>query len=111
MRITTRKKGAVAEDLAIEYLLSRGLKFLGRNYYTRYGEIDLIMLDEEELVFVEVKSSTSDVLQNFTTRKVIRIYHAISHYLADRSFQIYRLDFVGIRGNEIVWIKDIETTL
>ncbi len=44
-----------SEDIAKEYLLELGYKFLAQNYYIRAAEVDLIMKDNEVLVFVEVK--------------------------------------------------------
>lgn len=44
-----------SEDIAKDYLLELGYKLLAQNYHMRGGEIDLIMQDDEVLVFVEVK--------------------------------------------------------
>ena len=48
------------EALAKDYLLQQGLKLLEQNYYSRFGEIDLIMLDQQVLCFVEVKFRKSN---------------------------------------------------
>ena len=52
-----REIGFEFEDLAKKYLLDKGMKYIESNFYTRYGEIDLIFTDEDEkiLVFVEVR--------------------------------------------------------
>jgi putative endonuclease len=47
--------GDSAETLACEYLRRRGLRLLYRNYRCRRGEIDLVMMDGDSLVFVEVR--------------------------------------------------------
>ena len=54
--------GALGEDLAVEYLTSRGLQVVTRNWRCRYGELDVIAADESAgaVVFVEVKTRTSD---------------------------------------------------
>lgn len=63
----TAKKG---EDIASEYLLRNGYKIIERNFRKRYGEIDVVALDpsagsgQEVLVFVEVKTRTSDQFGN-----------------------------------------------
>lgn len=49
-------RGAAAEDLALRYLEARGLSLVARNFRCRVGELDLIMRDGEQLVFVEVRS-------------------------------------------------------
>lgn len=48
--------GRRGEDLARGYLESLGYTLVGRNWHCRAGEIDLIMRDGEEIVFVEVKT-------------------------------------------------------
>ncbi len=51
--------GRRAESLAFRYLCDRGLVPVARNYRSRGGEIDLIMLDGSCLTFVEVRSRRS----------------------------------------------------
>jgi putative endonuclease len=51
--------GADAEQLGREFLISKGLQFVAKNFRTRRGEIDLIMLDNKVLVFVEVRFRSS----------------------------------------------------
>jgi len=48
--------GAQGENIAAMYLESIGFKVLERNYRSRAGEIDIVALDGETLVFVEVKT-------------------------------------------------------
>jgi putative endonuclease len=52
--------GREGEDRAAKFLVKRGYRILERNYRTRSGEIDLIALDQGVVVFVEVKTRTSD---------------------------------------------------
>ncbi|HEX9019766.1 MAG TPA: YraN family protein [Nitrospirota bacterium] len=52
--------GKAGEDRAARFLAGRGYKILERNYRTRSGEIDLIALHEGAVVFIEVKTRTSD---------------------------------------------------
>ena len=47
--------GRRAERCAERFLKAKGLRVLARNYARRTGEIDLVMLDGETLVFVEVR--------------------------------------------------------
>lgn len=53
--IQTGINGIRGENLALKYLEQRGLRIIERNYYSRFGEIDLIMRDGETLVFVEAR--------------------------------------------------------
>ena len=56
-RILFGKKG---EDIAREYLKQLGYRILLSNYKTKLGEIDIIAQDQDTLVFVEVKTRSSD---------------------------------------------------
>jgi putative endonuclease len=46
-------RGAWGEELALRYLTKRGYDLIERNYRTRYGELDLILRDENTLVLVQ----------------------------------------------------------
>lgn len=50
------KKG---ENLAYQYLTAKGYKIISRNFRSKLGEIDLIALDQNTLVFIEVKTRIS----------------------------------------------------
>ena len=49
------RAGQDAEDYALEYLLGQGLQLLARNWRCKGGELDLVMLDGDTVVFVEVR--------------------------------------------------------
>ncbi len=51
--------GRWGEDRAVQYLEAKGYEILGRNIRTEYGEIDLLVRNEGMLVFVEVKTRSS----------------------------------------------------
>jgi putative endonuclease len=50
------RKGRLGEDEAVRHLTGKGHRILERNYRFGRGEIDLITMDGDTLVFVEVKS-------------------------------------------------------
>ena len=50
------KKGRSGEDAAASYLEEKGIKILEKNFRSRIGEIDIIALDGDTLIFVEVKN-------------------------------------------------------
>ncbi len=54
--------GKTGEQLAREYLISRGYKILETNWRLGKDEIDLIARDRDQLVVVEVKTRTSNIL-------------------------------------------------
>ena len=52
--------GNAGEKLVEAYLKKQGCTILKRNYRTPFGEADLIAEDKDEIVFIEVKTRTSD---------------------------------------------------
>ncbi|MBI5041961.1 MAG: YraN family protein [Gammaproteobacteria bacterium] len=85
-RILPRQlQGPHAEALACRFLQRQGLRLITRNYRCRQGEIDLIMQDQDNLVFVEVRyrrqSRYGSGLESVTQRKQRRIVHCAAHYL------------------------------
>lgn len=57
--------GQEGERLAEEYLRRMGYVFVAKNYTCRLGELDLIFLDGQDLVFVEVKTMTEKTTQAY----------------------------------------------
>jgi putative endonuclease len=107
-------KGSAAETLAMTYLQAQGLRLKERNFRTRNGEIDLIMLQEATLVFVEVRfRQSSDYgapVETVTPQKQQRLISAAQHYLQRHALDMpCRFDIVGISGSRaerIEWIRD-----
>ena len=54
------RRGELGERAAKKHLQKRGLKFLTANFRSTRGEIDLIFRDDDCLVFVEVKTRSSE---------------------------------------------------
>lgn len=52
--------GRRGERLAERHLIARGYRLLARNWRCRHGEIDLVVRDGATIVFVEVKTRSSD---------------------------------------------------
>ncbi|MBZ0212430.1 MAG: YraN family protein [Nitrospirae bacterium] len=77
-----RSVGTNAEDRAAEHLLAKGLTLLTRRFKSGRGEIDLIALDGERLVFVEVKArrNPDDALSSVTPAKIQRLVDAAARY-------------------------------
>jgi putative endonuclease len=78
--------GARAEALAAEYLMRQGLTIVGRNFRTRFGEIDLIARHAGVLVFVEVRMRSSPdfggAIESISATKRTRLVAAAKGYLA-----------------------------
>ncbi|MFT4937570.1 MAG: putative endonuclease [Paraglaciecola sp.] len=109
--------GNAAEREARKYLEQQGLHFLLQNYRCRTGEIDLIMQDGEELVFVEVKYRSQQkfghAVEFFHPKKRRKFESAVQYYLQEKGLNpagvAHRIDIVGIdlvgAKNEISWLK------
>lgn len=88
--------------MAEELLKKRGYRILERNFHLRGGEIDLIALDGEEVVFVEVKSRTSkkfgELIAQISSHKQKALIRAAETYLMEKNLQEkdWRIDIVTI---------------
>jgi len=86
--LPTRARGARAELIAEQRLIELGYQIIIRNYFCRYGEIDLIAMHSGELVFVEVRSRHSEKAINplFTLdqRKIKRVIKAAKFYILSK---------------------------
>jgi putative endonuclease len=54
------RRGELGERAAEKHLRSLGLKYLARNFRSEHGEIDLVFRDADCLVFIEVKTRSSE---------------------------------------------------
>ena len=108
-------QGTAAEDLALHYLEARGLTLVTRNFRCRTGELDLIMRDGEQLVFVEVRSRRharyGTPAESVTRTKQQRLLRAAALYLQrQRLDPPCRFDVVAIlepSGKpQVEWIRD-----
>ena len=59
MPSATQRLGYAAESAALEHLTHAGLRCIARNFNTRFGELDLVMVERQVLVFVEVRLRTN----------------------------------------------------
>ena len=116
------KLGRYGERLASEFLTRQGARIIETNYQTRYGEIDLIALMGDEILFVEVKTRTSNEYgypeQAINHFKVRHLMKAIEHYLDRKNLKnFWRLDGISVELNKednkakIRWFKDVATSI
>ena len=62
MQSPSQTLGVLGEELAFHFLKKKGYKVLLRNYESPMGEIDLIAKEKGVLVFIEVKTRSSDAM-------------------------------------------------
>jgi putative endonuclease len=58
--MSTRNLGLLGEQIASKYLENLGFKILEKNFHSKFGEIDIVAIYQDVLVFVEVKTRWSE---------------------------------------------------
>lgn len=109
-----RQLGTLKEDMAVAFLRKNGVTVLEKNYrFHKAGEIDIIGLDNEYLVFFEVKyrktASAGHAAEAVTYSKIKQIckisdsYRIINHIPNNKCI---RFDVIAIDGDELTWYKN-----
>lgn len=98
--------GVIGENVACRYLQRKGMKLICRNWRCVLGEIDAVFFDDDELVFVEVKSrlvprySGSHIFDNIDYRKQRKLRSLVELYIAAHYRMLrpppVRIDLVGV---------------
>ena len=110
--LSSIQRGQQYEELALRYLLDRGLVLIARNYRCRWGELDLLMEEQGTLIVVEVRFRKSDryggALESVTAKKQARVVAATKHYIMTHKInQPIRFDVLAITGDsQLDWIKN-----
>ncbi len=105
MSYYAQKIGYFGEKLAQNYLKRKGYKIIEANVKTSYKEIDIIARQKDMLVFVEVKTRTSQSFgkanEGIGYYKLQNLKKAITYYLSrnDKFNQNFRLDLIAIDIN------------
>jgi putative endonuclease len=97
------EKGSLGEDEAALFLEKKGMKIIGRNFRYRSGEIDIIALEEDKLIFVEVKTwsvyGIEALEQGIDIKKQRRIIETAKYFLSSHReyrYMAVRFDVVFI---------------
>ena len=98
--------GRRGEQMAAEALRERGYRIVEQNFRCRYGEIDLVAEEQDDLVFVEVKTRRGTTFgkpeEAVTRTKRRKLAEVASYYLAVRNAgdRSWRIDVVAIDFNQ-----------
>ena len=113
---TTALAGRDAEQTACHYLTDRGMVPVARNFRRRVGEIDIVMLDRDTIVFVEVRFRSSERFSSpeltVNAAKQARLIRAAALFLARNpahANRTCRFDVVAVNGPAVTdcrWIRD-----
>ncbi len=106
--------GKQAERWAAEFLQQQGLRLITRNFRSRLGEIDLIMQDNDTLVFVEVRqrrnadfggaAASVDIHKQKRLIRAAQFYLARLHHMPPCRFDVLLMD--DDQGHNAQWIKN-----
>ncbi|MDA0734094.1 MAG: YraN family protein [Chloroflexi bacterium] len=114
MPTSRTKLGNWGEGLARRMLQGKGYAVLATNYRSRWGEIDIVAQEGNELVFVEVRTRSSSVYgtpeESVTEAKVQRLVATAQDYLqslGDDSVS-WRIDLVSVRTGRIGKLQSID---
>jgi len=116
----SRRSGQWHEAIAEKHLVQQGLKPVTKNFYAYRGEIDLIMLDQYSLVFVEVRFRKNtffgSAAESVTMKKQRHLAQAAQRYIQlhpRMRDKACRFDVIAITGSansseppKIDWIKN-----
>ena len=104
------QQGAYGEDLACDFLMKHGYKILERNFRIRGGEIDIVAIDKDTLVYVEVKTRSSNYFgrpeESVTPRKIKFLERAAKFYRNNRKYlklpNLERIDVITVDSSSAV---------
>lgn len=97
-----RELGNLGEQIAAEYLEKNKYKIIKRNFFCRKGEIDIIAKDKNEIVFIEVKTRTSNNFgkpsEAVNSIKQKHLYKAAEYFLYKENFldEFIRFDVIEV---------------
>ncbi len=113
-----REIGKFGEDMARKYLEKNGISVIFQNYFTKWGEIDLIGIEKRTIIFTEVKlrhsKSFGEPVESIGLRKINNLKNAIDFFFSKENYSGYdcRIDVICIffnkllGGYEIKWLKN-----
>ena len=108
---TTKQIGDSGEDVATEYLKSKGHTIIERNWKTKWCEIDIISSFNETLYFTEVKTRKNNTAGNgmeaITKTKLRQMGFAAEFYTAThlKALQNQKLAVISITNGEVVFLE------
>lgn len=107
-------RGQAAETRALAYLQQQGMQLVERNFSCRFGEIDLIMREQQTVVFVEVRQRSSaqfgGAAASVTAAKQGKLWRTAEVFLRRyTTLPSCRFDLIAIQDGDWNWIRNIIT--
>ncbi|MDK2805436.1 MAG: putative endonuclease [Thermoanaerobacterium sp.] len=95
--------GNLGESIAEKYLLKSGYAVVSKNFRCPIGEIDIIALNKNSLIFVEVKTRTStkfgypkEAVNYYKKNKIIKVAETFLSYNKKYANYLSRFDVIEI---------------
>lgn len=103
--------GKEGEQIAVDFLIKNGYSIKYRNYRYLKAEIDIIAQKDEILAIIEVRSRSSDFIENIaetiTKKKIDLLVMAADHYVTEQDSDVeVRFDVITILKNKKVFEID-----
>lgn len=101
--------GKIAEKKAVAYLQTQGFTLLDTNFYSHFGEIDIIAQKENILHFFEVKySQKSDPIARISPQKLSKIIKTINYYMYKKNIDMdYQIDAILLDDTSIEIVPNL----
>lgn len=116
-QFNSRASGKAGEDRASLFLEKKGFEIIEKNFYAgRYGEIDIVALRNNLLVFAEVKSRSNEKygggIYSITEKKKKSMRRAAAFFLVKNSIYdsieyTIRFDLILLENGQITVVEDI----
>ncbi len=106
----SRAKGNLAESRACKFLTNNGFMLVNRNFYSRFGEIDIIASKDSVLHFIEVKSGLDyeSAIQNITPSKLNKFIKTVHIYLKKSGIDVnFMIDAVIVTPKDVELVENI----
>lgn len=105
MKGYNKQFGTLGEKAAVKFLKKNGYKILETNFYTRFGELDIICKKQNLLVIVEVKTRTNDKFgrasEAVNYRKIQHIEKATNYYITKKKIELpVRFDVIEVYADK-----------
>jgi len=108
--------GKTGEEKAIAFFIDAGMEIIARNYRSKYGEVDIIIMDSGTIAFIEVKTWSTLGIENLQYsidyRKQRKIIKTAKYFLSENrkyNNMAIRFDVLFVNKNSITHLASAFT--
>jgi putative endonuclease len=102
--------GKIGEDIAVEYLIKKGMSIIIRNYREKFGEIDIVARSRDNtILFIEVKTKSLNnrVLADLDSLKPEDNFTSQKYIIVNRMASFFSLKYPELVDEEKGWRIDL----